>query len=92
MRSLNLPTAYLDIPKFLDTKGYPAVAPPWGTLNAIDLNTGEYVWKTIFGEHAELMAKGIPQTGAESYGGPVVTAGGLLFIAWHQRRKIPGIR
>jgi quinoprotein glucose dehydrogenase len=73
--------------KFLDTNGYPAVAPPWGTLNAIDLNTGEYVWKTIFGEHAELMAKGIPQTGAESYGGPVVTAGGLLFIAGTKDEK-----
>ncbi|MHA6247153.1 outer membrane protein assembly factor BamB family protein [Pontibacter sp. CAU 1760] len=67
--------------KFLDNKGYPAVRPPWGTLNAIDLNTGEYVWKVPYGEHPELMAKGIPQTGAESYGGPVVTASGLLFIA-----------
>ena len=67
--------------KFLDANGYPAVRPPWGTLNAINLNTGEYEWKVIYGEHPELMAKGIPQTGAESYGGPVVTASGLLFIA-----------
>jgi quinoprotein glucose dehydrogenase len=67
--------------KFLDADGYPAVKPPWGTLNAIDLNTGEYVWKTIFGEHPALTAKGVAQTGAESYGGPVVTASGLLFIA-----------
>jgi quinoprotein glucose dehydrogenase len=67
--------------KFLDADGYPAVKPPWGTLNAIDLNTGEYVWKTVFGEHAALAAKGVAQTGAESYGGPVVTASGLLFIA-----------
>lgn len=67
--------------KFLDKDGYPAVAPPWGTLNAIDLNTGEYLWKIPYGEYPELMAKGIPQTGAESYGGPVATAGGLLFIA-----------
>ena len=67
--------------KFLDSNGYPAIKPPWGTLNAIDLNTGEYVWKVIYGEHPELMAKGIPQTGAESYGGPVVTASGLMFIA-----------
>ena len=59
----------------------PAVRPPWGTLNAIDLNTGEYVWKVTYGESPELKAKGIAQTGAESYGGPVVTAGGLLFIA-----------
>jgi quinoprotein glucose dehydrogenase len=67
--------------KFLDKDGYPVVKPPWGTLNAINLNTGEYVWKVPFGEYPELMAKGIPQTGAESYGGPVVTASGLLFIA-----------
>ncbi|MDQ3537151.1 MAG: PQQ-binding-like beta-propeller repeat protein [Bacteroidota bacterium] len=67
--------------KFLDKNGLPAVKPPWGTLNAIDLNTGEYVWKVVYGETPELKAKGIPQTGAESYGGPVVTAGGLLFIA-----------
>ena len=73
--------------KFLDTNGYPAVRPPWGTLNAINLNTGEYVWKIPYGEHPELTAKGIPQTGAESYGGPVVTASGLLFIAGTKDKK-----
>lgn len=67
--------------KFLDAHGYPAVSPPWGTLNAIDMNTGTYLWKIPYGEHQELLNKGIPQTGAENYGGPVVTAGGLLFIA-----------
>lgn len=67
--------------KFIDKKGYPAVAPPWGTLNAINLNTGEYVWKNVFGEHPDLAAQGKEPTGLESYGGPVVTAGGLLFIA-----------
>lgn len=67
--------------KFLDSNGYPAVSPPWGTLNAINLNTGEYVWKITYGEHPELVEQGIPQTGAESYGGPVITASGLLFIA-----------
>ncbi len=74
--------------KFLDKDGYPAVSPPWGTLNAINLNTGEYVWKKVFGEYPELVAKGIPQTGAESYGGPVVTAGGLLFIAGTKDGKL----
>ncbi len=63
--------------KFLDPDGYPAVAPPWGTLNAIDLNTGEYAWKVPFGEYPQLGGK----TGSENYGGPVVTAGGLVFIA-----------
>lgn len=67
--------------KFLDNNDFPAIKPPWGTLNAIDLNTGEYVWKIPYGAYPELMAKGLPQTGAESYGGPVVTASGLLFIA-----------
>jgi quinoprotein glucose dehydrogenase len=64
--------------KFLDPDGYPAVAPPWGTLNAINLNTGEYAWKIPFGEYPELAEK---NTGSENYGGPIVTAGGLVFIA-----------
>ena len=67
--------------KFLDPDGYPAVAPPWGTLNAINLNTGEYAWKVPLGEYPELAAQGIRDTGSENYGGPVVTAGGLVFIA-----------
>ena len=66
--------------KFLDPDGYPATAPPWGTLSAIDLNTGEYAWKIPLGEYPELVAKGITDTGSENYGGPIVTAGGLLFI------------
>jgi quinoprotein glucose dehydrogenase len=73
--------------KFLDRNGLPAVSPPWGTLNAIDLNTGEYVWKIPYGEYPELIAKGIPQTGSESYGGPIVTASGLLFIAGTKDKK-----
>ncbi len=73
--------------KFLDKNGYPAMRPPWGTLNAIDLNTGEYKWKIVYGEYPELMEKGIPQTGSESYGGPVVTASGLLFIAGTKDKK-----
>ncbi|WP_263384375.1 outer membrane protein assembly factor BamB family protein [Granulicella arctica] len=66
--------------KFLDQDGYPAISPPWGTLNAIDLNTGKYLWKIPFGEYPELAASGMKNTGSENYGGPVVTAGGLLFI------------
>lgn len=67
--------------KFLDSKGLPAISPPWGTLNAIDLNTGDYLWKIPLGETPELKAKGFPTTGTENYGGPVVTENGLLFIA-----------
>ncbi len=63
--------------KFLDPDGYPAVKPPWGTLNAINLNTGQYVWKIPFGE---IPKSGLKDTGSENYGGGVVTAGGLLFI------------
>jgi quinoprotein glucose dehydrogenase len=66
--------------KWLDPDGYPAVAPPWGTLNAIDLNTGEYVWKIPLGEYPELAANGLKDTGTENYGGSIVTAGGLVFI------------
>jgi quinoprotein glucose dehydrogenase len=66
--------------KFVDPDGYPAVAPPWGTLSAIDVSTGEYLWKIALGEYPELAAKGMRNTGTENYGGPIVTAGGLVFI------------
>jgi quinoprotein glucose dehydrogenase len=67
--------------QFRDQDNYPAIKPPWGTLNAVDLNTGEYLWKVTLGEYPELTKKGIPPTGTENHGGPIVTAGGLLFIA-----------
>jgi glucose dehydrogenase len=67
--------------KFLDPDGYPAIAPPWGTLNAIDLKTGKYLWKIPLGEYPELARQGLKSTGSEQYGGPIVTAGGVLFIA-----------
>ncbi len=75
-----LPFRFTGYKKFLDPEGYPAVAPPWGTLSAVNLNTGAYVWRIAFGEYPELTAKGITGTGTENYGGPIVTAGGLLFI------------
>jgi quinoprotein glucose dehydrogenase len=76
-----IPYAFSGYNRWLDTNGYPAVKPPWGTLNAIDLNTGEFRWRVPLGEVPALRARGLPPTGVENYGGPVVTAGGLVFIA-----------
>lgn len=67
--------------KFLTPEGYPAITPPWGTLNAINLDTGEYAWKIPFGEFPALAAAGRADTGTENYGGSIVTKNGLLFIA-----------
>jgi quinoprotein glucose dehydrogenase len=66
--------------KFLDPEGYPAIAPPWGTLTAIDLHQGKIAWQIPLGEHPALAAKGMKETGSENYGGAIVTANGLLFI------------
>jgi len=66
---------------FRDPDGYPPLTPPWGTLNAIDLNKGEIRWRIPLGEYPELVAAGMANTGSDNYGGPVVTASGLLFIA-----------
>ena len=75
------PFRFLGYNRFVDQDGYPASAPPWGTLNAIDMNTGKYLWRVPFGEYPELAAAGTPVTGTENYGGPVLTASGLLFLA-----------
>lgn len=68
--------------KFLDQDGLPALSTPWGTLNAIDMNTGKYLWKIPFGSEPSLAKKGInDNTGGENYGGPIITKSGLLIIA-----------
>jgi quinoprotein glucose dehydrogenase len=74
------PYAFAGFRRWLDPEGYPAIKPPWGTLNAVDLNTGELKWKVPLGEYKALKERGIPATGTENYGGPVVTAGGVIFI------------
>jgi quinoprotein glucose dehydrogenase len=74
--------------KLLDHEGYPGSRPPWGTLNAIDLNSGKRLWQVPLGEHPELTADGLPITGTENFGGPIVTAGGLVFCAGTRDEKI----
>ncbi|MFW6290636.1 MAG: PQQ-binding-like beta-propeller repeat protein, partial [Mariniphaga sp.] len=76
-----IPYSHTGYNRFTDKEGYPAAKPPWGTLSAIDLNQGEILWQVPLGEFKELTERGIPKTGTENYGGPVVTAGGLIFIA-----------
>jgi quinoprotein glucose dehydrogenase len=74
--------------RFVDKDGYPGIKPPWGTLNAVDLTSGKLLWKVPLGEYAELTKRGIPITGTETYGGPLVTKGGLVFIAATKDEKI----
>lgn len=74
--------------RFLDENGYPGIKPPWGTLNAVNLNSGKLLWKVPLGEYEELTKRGFPPTGTENYGGPVVTKGGLVFIAATKDEKI----
>ena len=78
----------VQIPFFLDSTGAPAISPPWGTLNAIDLGAGSILWKVPLGEYPDLVEKGIRHTGAKNFGGPVATAGGIVFIAATPDEKI----
>jgi quinoprotein glucose dehydrogenase len=74
--------------QFVDSEGYPAIQPPWGQLNAINLNTGEFAWRVTLGEFPELTARGVPQTGTDNFGGTIVTAGGLVFVAGTKDERI----
>lgn len=76
-----LPYRHTGYNRFFDEEGYPAIKPPWGILSAIDLNEGAIMWQVPLGEFKELTERGVPKTGTQNYGGPVVTAGGLVFIA-----------
>ena len=72
----------------LDLQGYPGSKPPWGSIAAIDLNTGRKLWQVPFGEYSDLSAKGVPITGQPNFGGLFVSRGGLVFATGTIDRKI----
>jgi quinoprotein glucose dehydrogenase len=76
-----VPYVHTGYNRWYDRNGYPINKPPWGTLTAINLHTGKHLWQVPLGEFASLIEKGIPPTGTDNYGGPLVTASGLIFIA-----------
>jgi quinoprotein glucose dehydrogenase len=75
-------------PLFVGPDGVPAISPPWGTLNALDLVSGEIAWKVPLGEYPQLVAKGVRNTGSLNFGGAVATAGGVVFVAATADEKI----
>lgn len=83
-----IPYQHTGYNRWYDRNGYPVSTPPWGTLTAIDLNNGDHLWQIPLGEYEELTNKGIPLTGTDNYGGPLVTSGGLVFIAATRDEKI----
>ncbi len=82
------PYGHKGYPQFRDHEGYPGIKPPWGLLNAINLNSGDFAWRVPLGEYVELTARGIRQTGTENIGGTIVTAGGLVFVAGTKDERI----
>ena len=73
---------------FRDIEGRPSIKPPWGTLNAINLSTGEYEWKIPVGNYPDLQKEGAPSTGTGGSAGPIVTAGGLVFLTGTHDKKV----
>ena len=90
-KNTTLPYAMVGFGRFKDNRGYPVVKPPWGTLNALDLNTGEYLWQVPLGHEKGFDDPEYPVSGTENYGGPVITAGGVLFIAATRDEKFRAI-
>ena len=71
-----------------DERNLPASKPPWGSLTAVDISAGGIAWRIPLGDYPHAIDQGLSGYGAENYGGPVVTAGGLLFIAATPDSKI----
>ena len=76
----NLPFIHSGHDEIYDPEGFPVSKPPWGLLNAIDLTKGDFAWRSTLGTYPELEARGFQPTGTFNFGGPIVTAGGLVFI------------
>nr|WP_299386938.1 PQQ-binding-like beta-propeller repeat protein [Allomuricauda sp.] len=85
---IKVPYAVGGFGRFKDDRGFSVMNPPWGTLNAIDLNSGEYLWTVPLGHEETLNDPKHPVSGVENYGGPVITASGVLFIAATKDQKI----
>lgn len=75
-------------PRLSDDEGYPGCKPPYGTLNCIDLASGGIVWQVPLGTYPELEFWSGENTGAENFGGPSITATGVLFCAGAADLKI----
>ncbi len=71
-----------------DPSGNPAIRPPWGMLHALNLATGEYEWQIPLGNDSARQEIGGPETGQEGKAGPIVTAGGIIFISGTDDRKL----
>jgi quinoprotein glucose dehydrogenase len=71
-----------------DPSGNPAITTPWGTLNALNLATGEYEWQIPLGNDSLRQYKDAQETGQEGKAGPIVTAGGVIFISGTDDRKL----
>lgn len=85
------PTRFMNITPYRtwsDPSGNPAMKTPWNTLNALNLSTGEYEWQIPVGNDAELQEEGGPNTGLLARSGPMVTAGGLVFISGAADKKL----
>ena len=72
---------------YLDANDDPAIKPPFGTMSAINLNTGEIVWQVPLGDYVKFKKKGIENTGSFNRGGGIATAGGLIFIGATEDEK-----